>query len=122
MKIRKIQQSSGVVANVAQTKTNSDTDTYSCNYINNLVKTVEVYNDTVWLNSGNADTYNVLNVSPVNGTVLMYFITECWPLENWSYGALVQIGRMFTETNKVTLKTTSAQQYIIKISALYIPN
>lgn len=37
MKIRKIHQSSGVVANVAQNKTNSDTDTYSCNYINNAV-------------------------------------------------------------------------------------
>lgn len=29
-------QSSGVVANVAQTKTTSDNDTYSCNYINEL--------------------------------------------------------------------------------------
>ena len=33
-------QSAGVVANVAQTKTTSDADTYSCNYINNvLIKT-----------------------------------------------------------------------------------
>ena len=122
MKIRKIQQSSGVVADVAQTKTNSDTDTYSCNYINNLVKTVEVYNDTRYLNVGNADTHNILTLSPVNGTVLMYFITECWPLENWNGGAIVQIGRMFPEENKLILKTNSSEQYVLKISALYIPN
>ena len=29
-------QSAGVIANVAQAKTESDTDTYSCNYVNNL--------------------------------------------------------------------------------------
>lgn len=35
--IIKASQSSGVLANVAQTETNSDTDTYSCNYINEKV-------------------------------------------------------------------------------------
>lgn len=38
-------QSSGVVANVAQTKTESDTDTYSCNYVNSL------QGELLWTNS-----------------------------------------------------------------------
>lgn len=42
-------QSSGVVANVAQVETNSDIDTYSCNYVNNLNNNI---------------------ISKINGTVL----------------------------------------------------
>lgn len=32
-------QSAGVIGNVVKVKTNSDTDTYSCNYINNIIET-----------------------------------------------------------------------------------
>lgn len=46
-------QSSGTVANVSTTETNSDTDTYSCNYINKLIP--------------NAITDNYINVS--NGSL-----------------------------------------------------
>lgn len=34
MKIKKTTQATGVIASVKQSKTESDTDTYSCNYIN----------------------------------------------------------------------------------------
>lgn len=40
-------QSSGVVANVSQTKTTSDTDTYSCNYVNKIGRRVQIFNGSV---------------------------------------------------------------------------
>ena len=44
-------QSSGTVANVSTIETNSDTDTYSCNYINSMDKysTNEVKTNKVWI-------------------------------------------------------------------------
>lgn len=38
--IIKAKQSAGVVADVANNKTNSDTDVYSCNYVNNLINVI----------------------------------------------------------------------------------
>ena len=60
-------QSSGVVANVAQTDTDSDTDVYGCNYINeHLVGTI-LYNDTTGSRgditlSDNASNYKYIEV------------------------------------------------------------
>lgn len=44
-------QSVGVVANVAQAKTNSDTDTYSCNYVNKIGRRVQIFNGSVVMNN-----------------------------------------------------------------------
>ena len=43
MIIEKIQQSVGLLANVFGIKTNSDKDTYSCNYINDALEGTIVY-------------------------------------------------------------------------------
>lgn len=87
-----------------------------------ILKVQQVYNATRRLQSDTGDVYNVIDVSPVNGTVLCYFITRAWPQENWNNGAMVEIGDMFPQTNKVYLKSTSTQNYWIEISALYIPD
>lgn len=47
-------QSAGVLANVAQTKTNSDTDTYSCNYLNEV---------TVWENANITQPFLSQNIN-----------------------------------------------------------
>lgn len=44
-------QSTGVIANVAQVKTNSDTDTYSCNYINKIGRRTQIFNGSVVMNN-----------------------------------------------------------------------
>lgn len=44
-------QSSGVVANVAQTKTTSNSDTYSCNYINSINARKQLFNGSVAMNN-----------------------------------------------------------------------
>ena len=45
-------QSAGIVANVAKTKTTSDNDTYSCNYINEITTREEVlYNEVIKSNT-----------------------------------------------------------------------
>lgn len=87
-----------------------------------ILKVQQVYNATRRLQSDTGDVYNVIDVSPVNGTVLMYFITEAWPLEIWQLGSMVEIGQMLEQQNKIILKTTMSQNYRLKISALYIPD
>lgn len=84
------------------------------------IKTTEVYNGTPTLYTSEGDSRNVITVNAVSGTVLMYFLTYAWPRENWNNGAIVELGAMFPQTNKVYLKTTSQQSYNIQISALYI--
>lgn len=73
-------QSAGTVANVSATTTTSDTDTYSCNYINSMDKysTDEVKTNKVWINSkpiyrkvfegqlGTAITHNIINANFIN--------------------------------------------------------
>lgn len=73
-------QSAGTVANVSTTKTTSDTDTYSCNYINSMDKysTDEVKTNKVWINNkpiyrkvfegqlGTAITHNIINANFIN--------------------------------------------------------
>lgn len=86
------------------------------------IAVAEVYNATRRVYNSTGDVNNVINVSSVNGTVLCYFITRAWPQENWNNGAMVEIGDMFPQTNKVYLKSTSTQNYWLQISALYISN
>ena len=38
MRIKKVSQSSGLIANVSNTQSQSTTDTYSCNYINGIIE------------------------------------------------------------------------------------
>lgn len=90
------------------------------NEVKGQLKTVEVYNGTPTLYTSEGDTKNIITVNAVSGTVLMYFLTYAWPRENWNNGAIVELGAMFPQTNKVYLKTTSQQSYNIQISALYI--
>lgn len=73
-------QSAGTVANVTTTTTSSNTDTYSCNYINSMDKysTDEVKTNKVWINSkpiyrkvfegqlGTAITHNIINANFIN--------------------------------------------------------
>lgn len=39
MRIKKVSQSAGLIANVSNTQSDSTTDTYSCDYINGLLQT-----------------------------------------------------------------------------------
>lgn len=82
-------QSSGVVANVAQADTDSDTDVYSCNYINDKIGGVVVYNNSEGANTPIPFTFptqgdSLANYSRIKiySKVVMtgytaYFITEC---------------------------------------------
>jgi len=90
------------------------------NEVKGQLKTVEVYKGTLTLYTTEGDSRNVITLNAVSGTVLMYFLTYAWPRENWNNGAIVELGAMFPQTNKVYLKTTSQQSYNIQISALYI--
>jgi hypothetical protein len=92
------------------------------NEVKGQLKTAQVYSADKSLSTSVADTNNVITVDAVNGTVLMYFITYAQPLANWDNGALVEIGAMFHSTNQLWLKTSSAQNYRLRISALYIEN
>lgn len=66
-------QSAGTVANVSTTTTTSDTDTYSCNYINSMDKysTNEIKTNKIWID-GKPIYRKVLNI----GTVDFYSSTD----------------------------------------------
>jgi len=51
MRIKKVSQSSGLIANVSNTQSNSQTDTYSCDYINeiNSYSTDEIDTGKIWI-------------------------------------------------------------------------
>ena len=108
----------GDLANLDTTSTSSIVA--AINEVKGQLKTTEVYNGTPTLYTSEGDSRNVITVNAVSGTVLMYFLTYAWPRENWNNGAIVELGAMFPQTNKVYLKTTSQQSYNIQISALYI--
>ena len=73
-------QSSGTVANVSTTTTTSDTDTYSCNYINSMDKysTNEVKTNKVWID-GKPIYRKVINKNtaiPANNWTAFYYSAD----------------------------------------------
>lgn len=86
--IIKAYQSSGVVANVAQSETQSDTDTYSCNYIN---KIHEVNAITVGLNN----EFSIAgggNYKRVNGLATVHKIGNKLSLNNAGNAVVIGAG------------------------------
>lgn len=116
-----VNTNAGKVGDLANLDTTATSNIVAAiNEVKGQLKTVEVYNGTPTLYTSEGDSRNVITLNAVSGTVLMYFITYAWPRENWNNGAIVELGAMFPQTNKVYLKTTSQQSYNLRISALYI--
>ena len=67
MRIKKVSQSSGLIANVSNTQSNSQTDTYSCDYSNNHFE----LKGTVLYNNSTGTTGNItLSETSANFTYL----------------------------------------------------
>ena len=86
-----------------------------------VVKSVEVYSDTVSLStsSGNTISFNLPSDFKYSlGCVL----SRSWPASNWTNGAIVTIAEdnTFSNNGSIRVTTTSAQNYGIKVRLNYV--
>lgn len=133
-------QSSGTVANVTTTETNSDTDTYSCNYINEI-KDGEVYSTTetktneVWiddkpiyrkvLNIGTADFYSSTDNHFTHGiddldTMLNVTYSMYFPGDNCYYKQWDKIVTIKSSSTRVSFTTSSISGTYIRFTNVKI--
>lgn len=117
-------QSSGVVANVARADTDSDTDVYSCNYVNDKIGGVVVYNNSAGANTQINFTFptqgdSLANYSRIKiySKVVMsgytaYFITECEAV----VGGSVSVEQ--TRMNSSVLWLSDSARYKMNASSL----
>ena len=86
-----------------------------------VVKSVDVYSDNVSLStsSGNAISFSLPTDFKQSLGCVLY---RCWPITNWTNGAIVTIAfdNTFNDDGTVYLTTTSTQSYNIKIRLNYI--
>lgn len=119
-------QSSGTVADVSTTTTTSDTDTYSCNYINSMDKysTNEIKTNKIWID-GKPIYRKVLSYSSSYTNTGSRTITHNLGVDNYTnivYGFLNYAGMTFpipriaNDGNNVGISSISSNSLIIDVA------
>ena len=119
-------QSSGTVADVSTTTTTSDTDTYSCNYINSMDKysTNEIKTNKIWID-GKPIYRKVLSYSSSYANTGSRTITHNLGVDNYTNivcgflnyaGTTFPIPRIANDGNNVGISSISSNSLIIDVA------